>query len=78
MKMLGSGDSAHIVKLRGLPFSTTVEDVLDFLNGVDVLNGKEGDFPDAHLLRNFVLNSFIEIVKTTTINTNTSRFLLAI
>lgn len=42
--MLGSGDSTHIVKLRGLPFSTSVEDVLDFLNGVNVINGKEGDF----------------------------------
>ncbi|XP_053605283.1 heterogeneous nuclear ribonucleoprotein H2-like [Plodia interpunctella] len=40
--MLGSGDSSHIVKLRGLPFSTTVEDVLDFLTGVNVVNGKEG------------------------------------
>ncbi|VVC99935.1 unnamed protein product [Leptidea sinapis] len=40
--MLGSGDGSHIVKLRGLPFSTTVEDVLDFLNGVNVLNEKEG------------------------------------
>ncbi|CAG5034007.1 unnamed protein product [Parnassius apollo] len=40
--MLGSGDGGHIVKLRGLPFSTTVEDVLDFLAGVNVLNGKEG------------------------------------
>ncbi|XP_013190425.1 heterogeneous nuclear ribonucleoprotein H [Amyelois transitella] len=40
--MLGSGDSGHIVKLRGLPFSTTIEDVLDFLTGVNVVNGKEG------------------------------------
>ncbi|KAL4711579.1 hypothetical protein ACJJTC_003596 [Scirpophaga incertulas] len=41
--MLGSGDDGcHIVKLRGLPFSTTVEDVLDFLIGVNVVNGKEG------------------------------------
>ncbi|XP_026759661.1 heterogeneous nuclear ribonucleoprotein H-like [Galleria mellonella] len=40
--MLGSGDSSHIIKLRGLPFSTTVENVLDFLNGVNVVNGKEG------------------------------------
>lgn len=42
--MLGSGDGGNIVKLRGLPFSTTVEDVLDFLGGVNVLNGKEGEF----------------------------------
>ncbi|CAG4946333.1 unnamed protein product [Colias eurytheme] len=40
--MLGSGDGGHIIKLRGLPFSTTVEDVLDFLSGVNVLNNKEG------------------------------------
>uniref|UniRef100_A0A1E1WGD0 RRM domain-containing protein n=1 Tax=Pectinophora gossypiella TaxID=13191 RepID=A0A1E1WGD0_PECGO len=40
--MLGSGDSSHIIKLRGLPFSTTVEDVLDFLVGVNVVGGKEG------------------------------------
>ncbi|CAH2040104.1 unnamed protein product, partial [Iphiclides podalirius] len=40
--MLGSGDAGHIIKLRGLPFSTTVEDVLDFLRGVNVVNGKEG------------------------------------
>lgn len=43
--MLGSGDSSHIVKLRGLPFSTTVEDVLDFLSDVNVVNGKEGEYP---------------------------------
>lgn len=42
-KMLGSGDSGHVIKLRGLPFSTTVDDVLDFLSGVNVVNGKEGD-----------------------------------
>lgn len=40
--MLGSGDNGHIVKLRGLPFSTTVDDVLDFLSGVNILNGKDG------------------------------------
>ncbi|KAJ0177526.1 hypothetical protein K1T71_006399 [Dendrolimus kikuchii] len=40
--MLGSGDGSYIIKLRGLPFSTTVEDVLDFLNGVNVVNNKEG------------------------------------
>lgn len=40
--MLGSGDSNYIIKLRGLPFSTTTEDVLDFLEGVNVVNGKEG------------------------------------
>lgn len=41
--MLGSGDGGNIIKLRGLPFSTTLEDVLDFLSGVNVLNGKEGN-----------------------------------
>lgn len=40
--MLGSGDSSYIIKLRGLPFKTTVEDVLDFLGPVNVVNGKEG------------------------------------
>ncbi|XP_047504395.1 heterogeneous nuclear ribonucleoprotein F-like [Pieris napi] len=40
--MLGSGDGGNIIKLRGLPFSTTIEDVLDFLTDVNVLNGKEG------------------------------------
>ncbi|XP_068622448.1 heterogeneous nuclear ribonucleoprotein H [Battus philenor] len=40
--MLGSGDGNYIVKLRGLPFSTTVEDVLYFLRGVNVVNEKEG------------------------------------
>lgn len=41
--MLGSGDGgSYIIRLRGLPFSTTVEDVLDFLNGINVLNQKEG------------------------------------
>ncbi|XP_013167748.1 PREDICTED: heterogeneous nuclear ribonucleoprotein F [Papilio xuthus] len=41
--MLGSGDGgSHIIRLRGLPFSTTVEDVLDFLSGINVLNEKEG------------------------------------
>lgn len=42
--MLGSGDSGYIVKLRGLPFSTTVEDVIDFLTDVNVLGGKAGEF----------------------------------
>ncbi|XP_063827726.1 heterogeneous nuclear ribonucleoprotein H-like [Ostrinia nubilalis] len=40
--MLGSGDNGHIIKLRGLPFSTTVEDVIDFLGGINIINGKEG------------------------------------
>lgn len=40
--MLGAGDSSYIVKLRGLPFSTTVADVLDFLQGVNVVNESEG------------------------------------
>lgn len=39
---MGSGDSGYIVKLRGLPFSTTVEDVIDFLNGVKIVDGKAG------------------------------------
>lgn len=54
--MLGSGDSTHIVKLRGLPFSTSVEDVLDFLNGVNVINGKEGNNP----VLNFIHKSCFE------------------
>ncbi|GBP68628.1 Heterogeneous nuclear ribonucleoprotein F [Eumeta japonica] len=40
--MLGSGEGCHVVKLRGLPFSTTVEDVINFLSGVNIVNGKEG------------------------------------
>ncbi|KAM3955009.1 heterogeneous nuclear ribonucleoprotein H2 [Aphomia sociella] len=40
--MLGSGDNGHIIKLRGLPFSTTAEDVLDFLRDVNVVNDKDG------------------------------------
>ncbi|CAK1543753.1 unnamed protein product [Leptosia nina] len=40
--MLSSGDGGNIVKLRGLPFSTTIDDVLEFLSGVNVLNGKDG------------------------------------
>ncbi|CAG9120608.1 unnamed protein product [Plutella xylostella] len=40
--MLGSGDGGHIVKLRGLPFSTTVDDVIDFLGGVNIVGGKDG------------------------------------
>nr|XP_034828605.1 heterogeneous nuclear ribonucleoprotein F-like isoform X1 [Maniola hyperantus] len=40
--MLGAGDGGHIIKLRGLPFSTTVQDVLEFLGGVSVVNGEEG------------------------------------
>lgn len=42
--MLGSGDGSYIIKLRGLPFSTTAEDVLTFLSGVNVINDKEGKF----------------------------------
>ncbi|XP_032515791.2 heterogeneous nuclear ribonucleoprotein H2-like [Danaus plexippus] len=40
--MLGSGDGSYIIKLRGLPFSTTAEDVLTFLSGVNVINDKDG------------------------------------
>ncbi|XP_041968409.1 heterogeneous nuclear ribonucleoprotein H-like [Aricia agestis] len=40
--MLGSGDSSFIIKLRGLPFSTTVDDVIDFLGGVNIVGGKDG------------------------------------
>lgn len=40
--MNGSGDNSYIIKLRGLPFSTTAQEVLNFLNGVNVLNGKNG------------------------------------
>lgn len=50
--MLGSGDSSYIIKLRGLPFKTTVEDVLDFLGPVNVVNGKEGNFHYANELIN--------------------------
>lgn len=51
--MLGSGDGSHIIKLRGLPFSTTVEDVLDFLSGVNVVNEKEGNEEINGFIRKF-------------------------
>ncbi|XP_052739994.1 heterogeneous nuclear ribonucleoprotein F isoform X2 [Bicyclus anynana] len=40
--MFGAGDGSQIIKLRGLPFSTTVDDVLQFLSGISVVNGKDG------------------------------------
>ena len=30
--------------MRGLPFSATKEDVLEFLDGITVVNGEEGIF----------------------------------
>lgn len=39
----GSGDNAgHVVKLRGLPFTTTAEEVVDFLGDIKIINGIEG------------------------------------
>ncbi|KOB67995.1 putative Heterogeneous nuclear ribonucleoprotein H, partial [Operophtera brumata] len=40
--MNGSGDNSYIIKLRGLPFSTTVQEVVTFLSDVNILNGKDG------------------------------------
>lgn len=61
--MLGSGDNGHIIKLRGLPFSTTVEDVLDFLGNVNVLNGKEGESegPDRVIVLILPLHLFLTV-----------------
>lgn len=43
MFFAGSGDNAgHVVKLRGLPFSTTAEEVVEFLSNVNICNGIEG------------------------------------
>lgn len=40
--MSDSGEGTYVIKLRGLPFSTTVEDVVDFLSNVNIVNGKNG------------------------------------
>lgn len=40
----GSEAGVHIVKLRGLPFSTKKQDVVEFLSGVNIRNGLEGKF----------------------------------
>lgn len=40
--MNGSGDNSFIVKLRGLPFTTTAQEVMTFLSGVNILNEKDG------------------------------------
>lgn len=51
--MNGSGDNSFVVKLRGLPFSTTEQEVLTFLSDVKVLNGKNG--------KTFTLNRYLPI-----------------
>lgn len=38
----GSEAGVHIVKLRGLPFSTKKQDVVEFLSGVNIRNGLDG------------------------------------
>lgn len=35
-------DSCHIVKLRGLPWNVSVEDIFEFLKGVEVLRQDNG------------------------------------
>lgn len=38
----GDQDDGYIVKLRGLPWSATVDDILKFFNDCNVRNGKGG------------------------------------
>lgn len=40
--MSNSDERGFIIKLRGLPFSTTVDDVVDFLSSVRIVGGSEG------------------------------------
>ncbi|XP_008486469.2 heterogeneous nuclear ribonucleoprotein H2-like, partial [Diaphorina citri] len=38
----GSEDDGFVIKLRGLPWSTTVDEILEFFDGVNVRNGRAG------------------------------------
>lgn len=41
----GSGnydDSVNIIRIRGLPWNTTVREICDFFEGVNILNGENG------------------------------------
>lgn len=41
----GSGnydDIANIIRIRGLPWNTTVREICDFFEGVNILNGENG------------------------------------
>lgn len=35
-------DDRNIVKLRGLPWNSTVKDITDFLDGCEILDGEKG------------------------------------
>ncbi|XP_075209789.1 heterogeneous nuclear ribonucleoprotein H-like isoform X2 [Lycorma delicatula] len=45
MKMSASGDhddEGYVIKMRGLPWSTTVDEIIKFLDGCNIKNGKAG------------------------------------
>lgn len=35
-------DSGNIIRIRGLPWNTTVREICDFFEGVNILNGENG------------------------------------
>ncbi|KAG7159863.1 Heterogeneous nuclear ribonucleoprotein H2-like, partial [Homarus americanus] len=39
---MGEGDEETVVRVRGLPWSATVEDVVKFFDGVNIKNGRDG------------------------------------
>lgn len=34
--------SEHIIRIRGLPWNTTKQEICDFFDGVDIVNGENG------------------------------------
>ena len=38
----GNEDEGHVIKIRGLPWSATVEEILKFFDDCNILHGKAG------------------------------------
>ncbi|MCL4124761.1 UNVERIFIED_CONTAM: hypothetical protein GTU68_024752 [Idotea baltica] len=38
----GNGDEDKVIRIRGLPWSATKEDIIKFFDGIEILNGVEG------------------------------------
>lgn len=40
--MSNNEEEGHVIKVRGLPWSTTVDEIMTFFEECNILNGKEG------------------------------------